>query len=278
MMRYGFEEKGRYRSLVGNSVDRFLRKPRALRRVVYLDTSDAHETLFWLDRGYAPDRLHAVNRNPAHVAVITRRLRESNLPAVNTHGADFLDAVTGIDGEIDVLNFDGTSQLHDQGRRAFASLARRLGAGVLAVTVLAGRERRWSSTGISLAVRRESGGLPLFLSDSSGRPVGDGHRARVAAIGQSCMGAPDLMTDRYRCVCHISAMLWGLYQSASGQPMLWVSMKIEPHDDRLKDFVELSRGGRRRYLKDLANRMDFMLNHGLLPPCCVDVGIKDGEA
>jgi hypothetical protein len=115
-------------------------KPVVLRKVAYLDTGEALDTMSYLRRGYRPENLWAINRNPAEVAHLTRTLEAHGLPRINTVGLEFERALSERIPIVDVIDFDGMSQLHDKMVDMLGRIANQRKNIIFGVTLLGGRE------------------------------------------------------------------------------------------------------------------------------------------
>lgn len=223
MKSYDFEAKqAGYREPVWNVVDRFAATPRAQRAVMILDTKEALETRELLARGYSPDRLHVVNRSPAEVAVLTRRLRAEGLPDVQTHGCDFFKTAASV-GRLDVLSFDGTSNITGEAFRdgKLAAAIALTQPRVLVCVLLAGREG-----GVVGHVLRKAEECLLLNGYERFTELRASHMGRIMSA-LTC--ATSMGWSSHDCVAHVVDVQCGKYQSTAGQPMLWVVARLEPH-------------------------------------------------
>jgi hypothetical protein len=227
---YDFPAKTLYRQRVWAQIERRLRKPRRAARVVYLDTGDALESKFLIDRGYSPDRLLAVNRSPQEAAWITMRLKRDGYPSVKTAGVDWLRAVSErIGGRPDVCNFDGMGRLHTSLMGVCASTVRDASPSVLAVNMLAGREGRV----ITKLFEAWDKGEKMFgcryhpTKTSYGVEVNPNHGKRVQLLLHELFG-PNLDGE---CCVHLQSVDWDVYTSSSGQPMVWFVADIAKHSE-----------------------------------------------
>lgn len=228
MNTYDFEAKRKYRFKLWAEVDKRIAKPRAMRRVVYLDTSEALETMHLLKLGYSADNMLAVNRNPAHVAAITHRLKREGLPRIHTSGRDWLAAI-GRFGGLDVANFDGMGCLSYglcQLVRETVSIAR---PRVLAVNMLAGREDVEFSNWISIASSNFKGpGEGDYVRTTYGKSVSSRHINRIRLLLSAA-----LEFDLPRCHLHVKSVGWDVYVSESNQPMVWAVADFVKHENDL---------------------------------------------
>lgn len=263
-MKYDFDEKqSGYRIPVWNAVDAMLEKPKALRRVAYLDTADALDTVELLRRGYSSENLVAINRSPAQVAALTMRLARIGLPRVHTRGADFADYVANCGRQFDVLSFDGCGNVIGRSLRQFFT---GLGAAiaesrprVVTLTLLGGRE----SPEITRALR-ESTALFGSIRTSSGAADQQHHLARLRWV--ICLLQGFKYEERLVCATHVVDFRWGTYMSASGQPMVWGVLRTAPPvHRRVRDEA--------RELRDLGVSKRCV-SAGILPLC---VCRKDGD-
>jgi hypothetical protein len=224
-MRYDFHEKQRwFRQPVWDAVDAFMGKPRPLRTVLYLDTKQALETKHLLDLGYRPDNLHAVNMNPAEVAVLTKRVSSERGCSVRTHGKRFDDVAWGF-GPVDILSFDGVSNLCGGAfKNELANAVMATTPRVITITVLVGRETaEWFE-----AIQEAAKNAGPVVKDSCNRDAGAHHWARIKGAVLAAT-THMLSEDRTACVAHVERVRWGTYRSTSNQTMAWVVAKVVPH-------------------------------------------------
>lgn len=95
--------KEQYRKIVWNLVDSWMRKPRALRRVIYLDTALGLETAFLLRRGYQSQNLLPVNFSAAELAHLNRKF-----PDVHGKSGNLLEMDRSF---ADIIHFDATTHV-----------------------------------------------------------------------------------------------------------------------------------------------------------------------
>lgn len=215
---YKFAAKeSEYRRRQGIAIDRLVSTPRNHRRVVYLDTAEAGETRHLVSGGYSPFMLHAVNSSPAEVAWLTRRALASGIKGVNTHGKDLKVVVEDLVSRgqsPQVVIYDSTSYLSKAFLTELQQLVEALPRPVaLGVTVVAGREHDFAMS--------DSEGI---VKDSFGADVNPNHKKRALAIATWATGTSD-----GTCLGHVADMMWHVYKSSSGRPMLWVALKIVGH-------------------------------------------------
>lgn len=230
MKTYDFDAKQRYRRDVWQAIDQRIKKPRALRTVAYLDTAEALETQWLLSLGYHPDRLLAVNRSPAQVAALQQRLDRLQLPRVNTAGREWWEVMTGNDvprklgvQDLDVVNLDGTGNLSvNTAFDAAMSLFR--GPKVFALTLLGGRE-----SSAAITVLRDLASSVKASRTGNNQARNQTHAMRAVAALQVISrfvahraGVP--------CLVHFTRTTWGVYQSTSRQPMVWMVSEVHGHD------------------------------------------------
>ncbi len=230
MDSYDFKEKQGYRSRVWLEIEKRISKPRALRKVVYLDTREALETVFLLDRGYRPGNLIAINREPVEVALLTQRLDKLGYPRITTAGAEW-DRVLSerLAGQrIDILNFDGMGNLSLTLINLLRESLHHVSPTVLAVNMLAGRE---AGDIKSFLFNDVHGGyvnllkkLPDNVRTVTGKVVKPSHYRRVVGLISS-------VTSFSPCLLHVDAMKFDTYLSVSGQPMVWCVVGLSKHRD-----------------------------------------------
>jgi hypothetical protein len=246
-MNYAFAAKQtEYRRRQWIMVDRLSKKPVALRRVLYLDTKQGLETRHLLSLGYAPDNLFAVNSNPAEVALLTSGLKRDGLPLVHTIGRDYISAmrpaVDKAKAKIDVISFDGTGCLGRLTESVFgpaSALAAQWGS-VITMTLLAGREcGKYGDIVKDLAPC-----MAKTVRTSYGTHVNRTHAARVQALlmrvqvmsavfacdKDGCEGEENI--GKW-CQFHYTACKWHCYMSESRQPMIWMVMTAEKHQQKV---------------------------------------------
>jgi len=102
-----------YRKQIYSFVDRHLPEiKRENRRVIYLDSSEACETLFLLELGYSPQNLFPCNwekANLAHIRMKLKKFHPSIANKVNCVCGDIFDVVSKLSGQcfqFDIYNFD----------------------------------------------------------------------------------------------------------------------------------------------------------------------------
>lgn len=224
MESYDFETKQRYRQRKLLSFDRLCSRPVGIRRVAYLDTAEALDTINFLKRGYKPENLWAINRSSAQVACLSRRLDALGLPRVNTIGLDFFEALERKVGDVDIIDFDGTGCLTDHlVEKIGCSVAIRR-VSVYSLTLLGGRETHHNQTTILKDVMKEE--FQDIAITSFGTTTPASHRARVKTM---MMAFVDVGKTNRPCLFHATKILWDVYLSTSNQPMIWMATKLEPH-------------------------------------------------
>lgn len=245
---YDFGSKRHYRRTVWNFADECLaRIPRRARRVLILDTAEAEETLFLVKtKGYHPANIHAVNRNPAEVAWLTRRLASSGIRGVHTHGTDAFKVLHELTPNLDAINLDLTGSVTPKLMDNLASLKLHDNL-FLAVTALRGREKlRESDRATGIIGGNGVAGLTLGNGPVAGIPdhllanaqatllkLLPALEKNIRAKGPASDGLADGM-DIQRIVSLLDAptdsihyhtkMRWGRYRSTAGnQTMLWLA-------------------------------------------------------
>lgn len=272
MKTYDFPAKDTFRNRRDQAIDAFSPKPIALRRVAYLDTSEALDTMHRLHRGYRPENLFAVNDNPALAACLTQKLDRLGLPRVVAVGVDFERALRERLPAADVIDFDSTSNLHEKlPPMVSRCCATATGTFVLALTIVGGREGKSDFFGHHLSCSkktRDSDGLIApcdkegHVQTSFGTVTNPSHLERITALlAGSCHG---WVRDRHagrpcscglthkggwrgtsECIAHVMDAKWDVYQSTSGQPMVWVVAAMRRHSDEARGrLLEAMRVGR----------------------------------
>jgi hypothetical protein len=268
MKSYDFKSKEQYRARVYSEVDKVLvSKPIALRRVAYLDTREALETQFLLGRGYLPQNLLAVNREPVEVALLTRRLRELGLPLVSTAGIEWTRAMgerVGSHGA-DVLHFDGTSCLFtgliNIARKSVYAVTPR----VLVLNMLGGREAGHFRTAIKTNLLGNSAGeVSGRARDSFNQDVNRRMFERIRYMLRFATAPPVLPnSDDLICFVHVTSVAWGVYRSDSGQPMVYCVASLKAHSGPQRQDMRL-------WAKSLSRQELKATTQFELMPYCVD--------
>lgn len=250
MDTYDFASKHLYRQRRESSIDRLCSAGKFRdRKVAYLDTAEALDTLAYLRRGYRAKNLWAINNNPAEVARLTTKLKSLGLPTVNTVGLDFEDALNRrIPPDINIIDFDGMSCLHDNLVTMLSRIVASRPEAVYGITILGGRESknnasdRFNCYGPGKLAERvgeespdllDNSFLALFkviekekVPTSFGTNVNSSHERRLRDLISAITSTND---DRPSCIAHISRVIWDVYISTSKQPMVWCVIKSSPH-------------------------------------------------
>lgn len=102
---YNFEEKIKYRKQCYSTLEKAFKnimgKSKSELNVMYLESSDAAETEFLLNRGYQPENLIPVNFNPAEIAHVNRKF-----PDVHGRGVDIARALAECGRKIHIIHLD----------------------------------------------------------------------------------------------------------------------------------------------------------------------------
>lgn len=234
MQTYDFSSKTEYRRKIWNEIEKVCTVPKALRTVVYLDTREALETVFLLDRGYRPENLIAINREPVEVALLTQHLKKSGLPTVRTYGVDWTRAVATL-GPVHVVNFDGMGCLHDNLLNTVSATVDAVRPRVLAFNMLGGREQFDDRTRLKAyhQFRSDWAGERLPSRTSFGKVVNPNHAERIRTVVHMGTMGP----WREVCRTHVTSIAWDVYQSESRQPMVWAVAALKPHTDRDRSWL-----------------------------------------
>jgi hypothetical protein len=245
MDTYDFENKHLYRKRREIAIDRMISKPIKLRKVAYLDTKEALDTISYLRRGYTPENLYAINNNPAEVAHLTMTLKKNNLPQINTIGLDFEDALLRRVPTVDIIDFDGMGCLSNKLDNMLNRIVRTRPEAVYGITILCGRESRPSGIwGILIK------NIPLhkITKTSFGTDINPNHFQRLWLLLNICLSGKTGgdIESKPICITHIKKIIWDVYMSISKQPMLWVICKIEKHKkinerEKIKMFVNTNK-------------------------------------
>ncbi|MEN6507510.1 MAG: hypothetical protein ABFD63_01765 [Smithella sp.] len=279
MDTYDFESKHIYRKRRESAIDRLLNIPIKMRRVAYLDTKEALDTISYLKRGYRAENLWAINNNPAELAHLTMKLDKLSLPKVNTVGLDFEYALDHRIPAVDVIDFDGMGNVGNKMAFMLGKITESRPNAVYGVTVLAGRE---TDNIYGIWVKN----LPPVASHTSfGTLVHSRHSQRLFVLLNIILnGNPCEATKTYKrrpttddettskdhwysnlheeygmfkddksldtewdvpthCRIHITKLYWDIYMSTSKQPMLWCVCKCEPHREikTVKSYLRLTK-------------------------------------
>jgi hypothetical protein len=216
-MRFDFPEKQKYRETVWTLAERRLRRPRALTRVAYLESGEALETRFLLDRGYRAANLLAVNRSAALLATATRRLREWKLAEPHRQAGEWSEVASAYSRleALDVLHFDTCSPVTAATifQIVVPTIVRK--PRILIANVLAGRESRESTEQREFTVGEYYGEHRGERRSATGEELIPSHldRMRHVAMRLGRIGVEHgLRCDRWQ---------YGSYVSESGQAMVW---------------------------------------------------------
>lgn len=232
---YDFEAKRRYRKKLWCWIDDQLahKVPKSKRNVLYLDTSEALETQFLLQRGYNPERLHPVNMNPAQVACLTMRLDKLGLPRVQTHGCEWTRVLSEQKECWHVMSFDGCGPVSSRntmgGLRACMEYA--ASQTIVSATLLKGRETGYASRAMRFGVGIQDGDGDAGASTDQrrrralgGLDSTEGFRFKILEWLLTTRYVVE--TDRYEAAWAASTKLRGSYMSTSGQKMLWCAIRL----------------------------------------------------
>lgn len=234
MESYAFETKQQYRKRRNLAIDRANSSKRFRdRRIAYLDTREGLDTINYLQRGYRAKNLWAINREPVEVALLTQKLDKLGLPRVNTVGLDFEEALETRVPEVDVIDFDGMSNLHGNLIDMLRRILENRPKGTLGITILAARETRDYAPKDSQItwLRYLDGGVTSF-----DQQINIHHEDRLDTLLTSITGGYDDDGIAF-CSRHVTYLEWDVYMSTSKQPMLWCVVNYEPHHS--SNFGEL---------------------------------------
>jgi hypothetical protein len=105
---YDFGNKRAYRRTLWNFVDNALRFKNSIkkRKVLILDTNDAEETSFLIDRGYRPNNITVVNRKQIQLDGLVQRF------GVKTICDDVFNIINNGNNDYDVINLDLTCPIN----------------------------------------------------------------------------------------------------------------------------------------------------------------------
>lgn len=243
---YAFAAKDEYRRKLWLWVDANIRPQRPVRKrvVAYLDTRDGLETRFLLSLGYRPEHLHAINSNPADMALLTMRLRADGLPQVQTHGIDFARVVESEKIRFDVMSFDGCGHIASPNTlrcvRKMSAVARP--GCVITATVLAGRESGF----VARAIERAGDEAHPSLGRKS-------HLRRLLWLEHVIVSEWDTgVNDFARRRWSVGARKRARYISSSNQAMLWLAVRVIPRQTTMMAASEsyVGRTGRKIFHVD----------------------------
>jgi hypothetical protein len=219
MDTYDFESKHLYRQRRESAIDRLAPGNPFTRKVAYLDTSEALDTIAYLKRGYQPQNLWAINDVPAEVAHITMKLARLGLPRVNVVGVDFEKALMQRVPKVDVVNFDGTKPLSQEMADSLFRMAKLRPTAVWAVTFLAARESRGRFTApLFKACACCRNGERYRCRTSFNRDVNARHYRRTASILHWFQDSTSRKVKKF---------FWDVYLSQSRQPIGWVALSLK---------------------------------------------------
>jgi len=217
-----------YRVINQQVLDRLLPEqstPR--RRMIYLDTGEALQTISLLKHGYRPENLLAVNADPREIAVLTETLDRIGYPRVGTRHGLFEDIAWGV--QTDVLDFDGTGHIGKAdgvGEILLTNAVYGTTPKVVSFTIHSGREH-----GATMAALKDChlNNLSRMVpaTTSSGRTVSAQHWWRlVTCLLKICNAASG---EARTCLWHVNDWGWDVYQSESGSMMAWMAARLSPH-------------------------------------------------
>lgn len=241
METYDFASKHLYRQRRESAIERMAPGNKYTRRVAYLDTAEALDTISYLQRGYQPKNLWAINRNPAVVAHLTMKLDSLGLPRVNTVGMEFEEALERRVPEVDIVDFDGMSCLHGKLVQSLSRIIESRPKVTLGMTLLAARETglfsmtvefpdRWAQKTIyetSMLNRLEG-----IRHTSFGTPVINIRHLERIWVALYTIASPYFARrteTMEECKIHFTRVLWDTYKSISNQTMCWFIVNSEPH-------------------------------------------------
>jgi hypothetical protein len=233
MDTYDFESKHIYRQRRETAIDRIAGGNPFTRRVAYLDTKEALDTISYLKRGYQPQNLWAINRNPAEVALLTMKLKSLNLPIVNTVGLDFEKALETRIPEVDVIDFDGMSCLNDRIIDSLSRIVFLRKTGIYGFTILGGREnQKWfQQIKVGHSITRTSFNTEVNTNHSQ-RLALLLHLLRIPNPELNLLNEDSIKRiQKFPCSYHIQSILWDTYFSISKQPMIWSIIQISKHQE-----------------------------------------------
>lgn len=190
---------------------------RRYRRVLILDESGALETLFLLRRGYRPENIHVVNKNPAVVAHVSMRCEKLGFRKPHTHGGDvskILESLSTRGVALHAVHLD------------FCGNADR------AIILKISECVQHIATGTVLAVTVERAREGWFVMRDSSLDSDNGDIERLALLGYAIMSARSVDgqgNERWTCRHHTVRPVVFKYKGAAS-PMMTVVASLEGHD------------------------------------------------
>jgi hypothetical protein len=251
---YNFGNKRHYRRMVWKYLEGHATpKPIKSRHVFILDSKEAGETLFLLQRGYRPENIHVCNDNAAEVATVQLRVKNAGFGRVDTHGVDAVSALERIkkDGiALDSINLDFCSNAHTALLTKLQDIRGLLPDSIsVAVTLLRGREV------LDWKIGRDS------YSRQGLSPIEAGNAARIRMITGSLQGATG--SEWSMCLFHTLSPRVEEYVSGD-QRMMVLLFELRTHRHVISDQKQVT-ALRQQYLE--ASRNPKL--RPWVPPCVV---------
>jgi len=266
MDTYDFESKHLYRKRRELCIDRFAVGSFRDRKVAYLDTREALDTISYLKRGYRPKNLWAINRDPVEVALLTQKLDKLGLPRINTCGLEFEEALEKRVPEVNIIDFDGMSCIHQKLLDMLHRIVNKRPNVLYGLTLLGGREQSKNDTRFAFSEKAQYNKVRNYFPEelfvgtdtegvivvqknlldefahlvthaqtretSFGTIVNASHHDRLSVVFEAFNDPSKAGTkyvDASKCKIHVIEVRWDVYVSISNQPMIWAIFRTEPH-------------------------------------------------
>ena len=273
-MNYDFPNKRQWRRTLYSYVDQFSQKQRAERRLLYLESSQALETIFLVkQKGYKPGQLYPVCDSPAVQAWITTNAERAGIRGLNVKNGLVEDVIRGYAEQgifFDSINLDFTGPLS---RAMFLCLAK-IGVclrfrTIVSVTILRGRESNKFTEGVLIEDKETILGEMASLQAE--------FQSRGIPLGQTPMDAARLELLKFSFATFVQDRItggwllgkpkFGFYLSESGQTMLYyrgIALRVQ-NVEFIKDYIKRSEEERLQLL-DMIPRTEWqtILDYGKL--------------
>jgi len=252
-MNYNFKNKEEYRKHLYDFAEKHVGKA----PVLYLESSQALETLYLLKRGWNPKNLFPCNLSPAVAAHITRKVEKVTGERIKSLGKPVTDAVQIVSCLIEymegkepgvvpidmlipkIVNLDFTGCLGEPVNLAILSVMKHMREkDILSITVLRGREPSTIRKSFELTVKDK---VYMQALTQIFEPFSFSHRTNdsyVRSIGLSNYDLNrlglilSLMSDATN-VDAFSPRTYGVYKSSAGsQTMLFLTYQLCHEEDR----------------------------------------------
>lgn len=259
-MNYNFPNKRHWRRTLYAYVDRWCKKQKGQRRILYLESSQALETIFLVkQKGYKPAQLYPVCDSPAVQAWITTNAERVGIRGLNVRNGPVENIVRECAREeiyFDSFNLDFTGPISQSLLTALLRISTCLKPfSVVSLTILRGREseklpeqiclegkEKWLEEAAKLQADCRSAGVPWgeTLMDS----------ARLMILQQSLLNWEAGTNGNPNGGWSFGKPNYGFYMSDSGQTMLYyrgVALRYQ-NVQLLKQYAKQSEEERRQLL------------------------------